>query len=251
VKIKKRAPTAVLLLAGSVIGAYAYFQFKPSPPQNLRVETEDFALKITGPNVFYSGIVGESWSAQLVASGGKPPYKWSILEGYSLPEPLKLNADTGLISGNPWGTAGPIWFGYKVTDSAGNSDTGGIDPCWPFYFFNPLKITTDFSKVHLISNHFNGYQLTAAGYTGIYQWSVYEGSLPPGMTLSESGIFQGFPPTGTFNFKLAVKSPPPAYPAPGCNSLFSRVASKARKLAGLSPRKRVSTLPQSIEIHTK
>jgi hypothetical protein len=46
------------------------------------------------------GEVGVPYSAQLTASGGKPPYKWSISAG-ALPPGLTLNSATGVISGIP------------------------------------------------------------------------------------------------------------------------------------------------------
>ncbi|MFC1851714.1 sulfatase-like hydrolase/transferase [candidate division CSSED10-310 bacterium] len=46
------------------------------------------------------GVVGENYSLQLTAWGGKKPYTWSIVKG-SLPEGLALNKKTGLIQGIP------------------------------------------------------------------------------------------------------------------------------------------------------
>jgi hypothetical protein len=43
-------------------------------------------------------IVGQKYEAQLKASGGQPPYRWSAMSK-PLPRGLALNANTGLISG--------------------------------------------------------------------------------------------------------------------------------------------------------
>lgn len=48
-------------------------------------------------------------------------------------------------------------------------------------------------------------QVTAAGGTGPYTWTISEGSLPPGMTLSSSGILSGVPSTpGQYSFVITV-----------------------------------------------
>ncbi len=52
------------------------------------------------------GTVGTRYSATLAASGGNSPYSWKLLTGSSsLPKGLKLNKQTGVISGTPTRTA--------------------------------------------------------------------------------------------------------------------------------------------------
>lgn len=55
-----------------------------------------------------------SYSETLTASGGSPPYSWSI-SGGSLPPGLNLNAATGAITGTPL-TTGSFAFTARVTD---------------------------------------------------------------------------------------------------------------------------------------
>jgi hypothetical protein len=56
-----------------------------------------------------------AYSQTLAASGGMPPYTWSIAAG-TLPPGLTLNATTGRISGTPT-TAGAYTFTARVRDS--------------------------------------------------------------------------------------------------------------------------------------
>jgi len=61
------------------------------------------------------GHVGVPYGATIKASGGVPPYSWSITSG-SLPPGFNLNPSTGTISGTPSAT-GTHNFTVRVTDS--------------------------------------------------------------------------------------------------------------------------------------
>ena len=64
------------------------------------------------PNAF----INVPYSATLAASGGTPPYAWSITAG-TLPAGLTLSS-AGVISGTPGKTGSVSNFTVKVTDSA-------------------------------------------------------------------------------------------------------------------------------------
>jgi hypothetical protein len=64
------------------------------------------------------GMVGAAYRAALSASGGKPPYTWSVFSG-GLPPCLSLSGTTGTIVGNPATSCeGSFSFTVKVTDSS-------------------------------------------------------------------------------------------------------------------------------------
>ena len=63
-----------------------------------------------------TGTATESYAATLNASGGKPPYTWSIYSG-ALPAGLSL-ANDGAITGTPTASSSEI-IGFEVTDSNG------------------------------------------------------------------------------------------------------------------------------------
>ncbi len=60
--------------------------------------------------------VGASYSSQLQASGGTPPYSWSLVQG-NLPDGVSFNGASGLISGTPT-AAGAFNFTLEIQDAA-------------------------------------------------------------------------------------------------------------------------------------
>jgi hypothetical protein len=64
------------------------------------------------------------YSASLTASGGQPPYGWSIVSG-SLPAGLQLGASTGTLSGSAT-QAGTFTFSVRATDAASHSAQEGL-----------------------------------------------------------------------------------------------------------------------------
>ncbi len=64
---------------------------------------------------------GQAYSHFLKATGGLPPYTWSITSG-SLPPGIILNASTGELSGTA-SSPGVFTFGVKVTETFTNSTT--------------------------------------------------------------------------------------------------------------------------------
>src|SRR5262249_28755576 len=68
--------------------------------------------------------VGAAYTTTLTATGGTPPYSWSIASG-TLPAGLTLAASTGVISGTPT-TAGASSFTVQVTSAAWDSATAPL-----------------------------------------------------------------------------------------------------------------------------
>ena len=82
---------------------------------------QDFTLHVVLPPLLISttslpaGTVGVPYSADLTATGGVPPYTWSVSTG-SLPAGLNLNSTTGAITGTPSSPTSAS-FGVTVTDT--------------------------------------------------------------------------------------------------------------------------------------
>jgi hypothetical protein len=62
-----------------------------------------------------SGQVGMAYSTTLAATGGTPPYSWTLTTG-TLPSGLSL-ASNGTITGTPTASASNVALAFKVTDS--------------------------------------------------------------------------------------------------------------------------------------
>src|SRR5207249_4718900 len=150
-----------------------------------------------------SGTVGTSYSQTLAATGGTPPYAWSVISG-SLPAGLTLNVTSGAISGTPT-TAGTSNFTVQVRDSergeASKAFTLTINSTAP-----PLSITTTSPLAGGTAGTAYSQTLAATGGAPPYGWSVISGSLPAGLTLNTtSGAISGTPTTaGTSNFTVQL-----------------------------------------------
>ncbi len=162
-----------------------------------------------------SGTLNYSYSVTLGASGGVPPYTWSLGSG-SLPPGLNLDA-SGLISGTPT-TEGTYPFGVLLADSQS-----------PPMATAPLSITVNATLTQLTvvttslpsgtQNTAYNTMLAADGGVTPYSWSITAGSLPVGLHLDAStGAITGTPSgAGTSNFTVQVtdsNTPPATASAP-------------------------------------
>jgi len=74
---------------------------------------------ITTTSPLHDGITGSGYSQTFSATGGTPPYTWSVVDG-SLPFNLTLNSETGILRGG-LAVAGVFNFTVKVLDSVKRS----------------------------------------------------------------------------------------------------------------------------------
>jgi hypothetical protein len=168
-----------------------------------------FTLTVSPPNVAISptnlagAAVGSSYSQPLSAVGGTAPYTFA-LNGGVLPAGLTLSS-SGTISGTP--TAGGS---YPIIIAATDSTTGG----GPYtqstnYVLNVSSPTITVGPPTLpdagVASTYSE-TLTSSGGTAPYgNYTVTSGSLPPGLSLSKSGVLSGTPTAGgTFNFTIGA-----------------------------------------------
>ncbi len=143
------------------------------------------------------GTVGTSYSQQLSAAGGATPYAWTIASG-SLPAGLTLSA-SGVISGTPTAAGSPS-FTVRVTDAASRTATQSLT----ITVSSSLTIGTTSLPGGIVGVGYSQ-QLAAAGGTTPYAWVVSSGTLPPGLSLSSTGVLSGTPTTaGSVTFTVRV-----------------------------------------------
>jgi hypothetical protein len=208
------AVALVALLAGVFVTAASALRFDDEKP----------CLDTQPVFVCPSGTIGTPYSIQLQGAGGcgpALPYQYRILNG-ALPSGLSLSSG-GLISGTPTG-AGTALFWVELSDKDPiNPDDLSENWCRPAKAERQFSITIAaglsinnqsvppgtvgqaYSQTLIASlvtslNPPTGPQVSAT-------WSVHSGTLPPGVTLSSSGLLAGTPTAeGTYQFVVRAES---------------------------------------------
>src|SRR2546425_808385 len=141
-----------------------------------------------------SGTVGVAYSTTFSATGGTPPYTWSLTTG-SLPPGLALST-SGTVSGMPT-AVGSYSFTIQAADSVGQKASQAFAVS-----IASLLITTTSLPSGTVGVAYSA-TLSATGGTPPYTWSLTTGSLPPGLALSTSGTVSGMPTAvGSYSFTL-------------------------------------------------
>ncbi len=161
-------------------------------------------LTITSGPALPSARVGSPYAVTLAATGGEPPYRWSVAG--TLPAGLNLDPNTGVISGTP-STATTTQFTVTVTDDADTMASRVLSLTIVANTPPPtdLTITTTAFPQGVINEPYFAAASTGGGCISPFnpaQLSIATGALPPGLNLAGSSI-QGTPTTtGNFQFTL-------------------------------------------------
>lgn len=172
-------------------------------PLSLYIAPVSSPLQIT-TTYLPDGTNGAIYNQTLQASGGTPPYSWSI-PNYSAGLPANLIlATNGVISGTLADSVGSYPFDVQVTDA--NSTT--VYQSLSVYVVNPPAPPLIITNLSLPNGNvgmaYNA-QLGATGGQSPYFWSLALGSaaLPPQLSLNSGGLISGIPMTnGVFYFKV-------------------------------------------------
>ena len=145
----------------------------------------------------------------LEATGGAAPYTWSLVTSGTLPAGLSINS-SGVISGVPYGgTGGTFNFVVQLKDAQGTTLQKSLSIVYTApTVVAPVSVapTINFSTltpgtVGMLYNTL----VDATGSKKPYTWSVVPGTLPPGLSLSNTGVVSGIPTVaGNYTFVLTV-----------------------------------------------
>ncbi len=150
-------------------------------------------------------ILGRSVS-DLNASGGFPPYAYSLSPGATVVAGMRVQDGQPLPQGfsstaaylGVLTTPGTYSSSIRVTDSTGTT----FDRAFTFTVV-PFLLTSQFSAPKALVNSFYSYQLTATGGSGNYVWAI--NNQPTGLTINSSGLISGIPTVaGSYNFSVTL-----------------------------------------------
>ena len=163
------------------------------------------ALAFDGPlaittQALFTATVGLGYAQTFQASGGAPPYQWSIVSGDA--GGLTLDANTGTLHGTPT-NAGTYKFRVQVQDSnaavaANDFSLSVVTPTLTIITAGALAdgaVSVPYSQT-----------FAATGGTTPYTWSVSSGSIPGLALNASSGVLSGTPTTaGSYAFTMQVR----------------------------------------------
>lgn len=161
---------------------------------------------------------GEAYSYQMTAEGGTAPYTWSTFAG-ALPTGLSMNS-AGLITGTPT-VVQTATFTIRATDNVAATNNVARD----------ILVAANLvaTGVPGAGNQGSSYSFTpgVSGGNGTLVWSIFAGSLPPGVSLNTAtGALTGTLTTvGTYGFTLRVTDS--ASPTPDTSDIVASVVVSA------------------------
>ena len=146
------------------------------------------------------GIVGQSYTARVEATGGDgEPYDWAVTGG-ALPDGVELDPATGEISGEPT-EAGTFEFTIEVDGVTSATFSVTVVP--------ELVIVTDTLPEGTVGEPYTATLEATGGDGGPYTWGIDSGDLPDGLELNaETGEITGTPTAAeSFTFTVVVGDP--------------------------------------------
>ena len=135
-----------------------------------------------------TGAVGAAYSSSVAASGGRPPYTWTLASG-TLPPGLSLDAAGGVVSGTPTTPGTATGIRLKVDDADGRSATS---PAFDIAIASTLVVAGSPGSAATVGAPYYA-AFTASGGYGAKAFAATSGTLPAGLTLSTAGVLSGTP----------------------------------------------------------
>jgi hypothetical protein len=175
----------------------AHFQIKVT--DGTRTDVQTYTLPVVEPLAVAkpaaaAAEVGQPFTLQLTATGGRAPYTWSA---QGLPSGFALDPAKGVISGTPE-TASNAVVKVTVTDALGLTQT--VDVNLPVA--EQLIVTKKALRTAHVGRTYAA-RLTAIGGVAPRSWRIVSGRLPAGLRLNTAtGQLAGTPrKVGTYRFR--------------------------------------------------
>jgi hypothetical protein len=191
------------------------------------------------------GTLNSEYNGSIATQGGVAPLTWTIKSG-NLPPGLSLNGGTGQITGIPIDESPavtyPAIYNFSLQVSDSSLPMPQVKPVPPAQFSitiqapQPLLITTQGPLATGATATSYSATLNASGGVPPYTWSVVQGKLPAGLSLSTlangGGTISGTPilvTTSTFTVQVSDSEVNPANgtPEPATNSAQFAITIKA------------------------
>lgn len=190
-------------------------------------ETVDCSIEIFAPLTIIcdnppDGATGVPYAHTFPASGGVPPYTFSISVG-SLPDGLTIDPATGIVSGTPT-VAGTFVFTVHVVDSyLGSPDPNTADVQCSILITGDVSVSCNNPPTGR-TGQFYEHDFIASGGTPAYVYTLALGTLPPGLTLdSATGELSGTPTlSGFYNFSIRATDATDSAGQVACSILIKR-----------------------------
>ena len=201
------ASTGAITGSPTAVGTYSFTaQVQDSSEGSADTVTSTCTIIVTQPPPISlscpitTGQVNVPYSSALAATGGVPPYTYSIKSG-TLPNGLTLNPTTGAITGTPT-QAGPFLFVAQVQDSTNTLAGTATSNCGITINSPPSATCVVINAVQNVA--ITPVTMTATGGTGVgYTFSAT--GLPAGLTMSSAGTISGTPTvSGTFPYTVTI-----------------------------------------------
>jgi hypothetical protein len=198
----------------------------PSPARRLRIGSSSFTITVAdvsepanaakaagsiaigaapvaiGTTSLPAGRQSVSYKTTVTATGGSGVVTWSVAGG-ALPAGITLSAATGVISGVP-SAAGTYVVTLAATD-AGDA-TNKTTVAMSMDVTPAVRVGSPRSIPAATAYMPYAYQMLANNVVGTATWNLQGGALPPGITLSSTGLVSGTCAVkGTYYFNARVK----------------------------------------------
>ena len=202
------AATGALTGTPLATGAYSFTVSVADAAEAANAATADVSIAIADAPVSIAtaslpdGRQRVKYAASLKAVGGSGAVVWAIAPGM-LPSGLSLNAANGAISGVP-SVAGSFPLVVTATDVADPENTVSAELA--IVLAPAVKVSSPRRIPEATSGTWYTYQVEAANVVGTAKWNLQGGSMPPGMSLSATGVISGTCYTkGTYYFNARVR----------------------------------------------